>query len=806
MALKYWSTTGSNLNPGSEGLPYLTLSHAVAQLSAGDTLFGRNGNYTGDTNRIDSEVYGVPSGNAGARITIQAYPGETVTITPPDGLQAIRLGNGAIGYLTIKNLILDGINQTIGGNPAQPGAAGPDLVYIRALSHHNRFEGCEIKRNAANGVAISHSNGAAHHNEFVDCFIHDNGRGDYKNAGYGVYISGGDDNLIEGCEISGNNGYGVHINSGVANEGNRNITRKCTFHGNRVIGTLGAVGGSTAFAYVCMFGGGNQLYDCLFFENQGGAFIYFDVRDLLVANNTFFNNGNETNGQAGIALQYYNRISPPRIQNNISYGNVIDLIDYGDFDGLFNSPTCSYNHLGIAPTGITNSNGQSGDPLFVNSGADDLHLQAGSVARNAGTDLSADGITYDFDNVGLPQGAGYPIGAYAVPDSSPIQTLDWFVLHASMVLGPVRLGAEYQPYFAGAPFGKTPSWAALFPDVLPRRWRPQGIFSYAPLVNLPAAPTQWAPKYPDLLWKPPWRRPTQLSMELFRATFVTFGWKSVYADIINRRRIHPSALTHSVLGLQATGTTKIEWNPTYPNLHWRTGFPVRMQQWLVQNLDPIPNPPSPELAWGPKYQDWVPRAPRTTWFQSTFEDPQIMPPSPALAWRVIAPDLIWRQTMPVAAMPSEFLVQRVIQPDLRMDWQATAADPMRRLTHQAGLSVRPPEVAISPVIWATQRHQAPPLLKRAVTLGGVTAPPAIQTIGSNIAWQGRLPQVMRRQVAIADMMSLTIQPVLPVKNSWCVTFEDDAILSPALWPEEVTLPELAGERVRTPMLVNEQVC
>lgn len=52
------------------------------------------------------------------------------------------------------------------------------------------------------------------------------------------------------------------------------------------------------------------------------------------------------------------------------------------------------------------------DPDFVDAGAGDYHLLEGSPAINAGTDLSAEGVLFDFDGNPRPIDDFYDIGAY----------------------------------------------------------------------------------------------------------------------------------------------------------------------------------------------------------------------------------------------------------------------------------------------------------------------------------------------------------------------------------------------------------
>src|SRR5690606_8521336 len=52
------------------------------------------------------------------------------------------------------------------------------------------------------------------------------------------------------------------------------------------------------------------------------------------------------------------------------------------------------------------------DAKFTNPALDDYSLQPTSPAVNAGADVSAHGVTFDFDDKSRPFGGVYDIGAY----------------------------------------------------------------------------------------------------------------------------------------------------------------------------------------------------------------------------------------------------------------------------------------------------------------------------------------------------------------------------------------------------------
>jgi hypothetical protein len=90
----YVSKTGSDSNPGTIKLPWLTIQHAANSVSAGATVYVFRGVY--------NEAVNFPaSGTASAPITLRSYPGQTAVI---DGTGVTCCGpSGTEGLITIVN-------------------------------------------------------------------------------------------------------------------------------------------------------------------------------------------------------------------------------------------------------------------------------------------------------------------------------------------------------------------------------------------------------------------------------------------------------------------------------------------------------------------------------------------------------------------------------------------------------------------------------------------------------------------------------------------------------------------------------
>jgi len=369
----------------------LTIGAGIACLSPGDILYIHGGRYGGVSNVMDSALIKMPSGIdlAAGAITIAGIPGETVTIAPPDGYPGISLTTGSPHHLIFQDLIIDMINSTVP-------ISNPDGLYLSSGAHHNRFLRLEIKNNASSGVHFSSSGGASGYNELLDCSIHDNGRTNLGNSGYGIYLSTSN-NLIEGNDFFANNGYGVHLNP-LAGEGNNNIIRNNRIHANFVHGTVGG-GGTTSYGVVVIKGDRNLVSNNLIYGNQGGILIYNDSTNTMIYNNTITDNlGHAGGGEAGINLQYFVSVD---IRNNI----------------IFNNANGSIVNNGGGT--VTQSNNLMTDPSFMDAPSKDFRLQSGSAAKDRGMFLAE--VPSDFLGAPRPQAGAYDIGAYEYGSSQSAQ-------------------------------------------------------------------------------------------------------------------------------------------------------------------------------------------------------------------------------------------------------------------------------------------------------------------------------------------------------------------------------------------------
>jgi hypothetical protein len=130
------------------------------------------------------------------------------------------------------------------------------------------------------------------------------------------------------------------------------------------------------------------------------------VTNFKFENNTFVNTVND--GLVDRVFICTDDYSTLQVRNNIFYSN-LQIANNGNFAHT-NNLYYMVDMINGSGIGYALGSGEKiGNPRFVNVGAGDFHLQAGSPAINAGLRL---GYTRDFDDNTVPAGAAPDMGAY----------------------------------------------------------------------------------------------------------------------------------------------------------------------------------------------------------------------------------------------------------------------------------------------------------------------------------------------------------------------------------------------------------
>jgi len=365
----YTATTGLDGNAGTLTSPFKTIAKGASVLKPGDKLYIRGGTY------VESLVNSVPSGTSWTSpVTLAAYPGETVVVQA-SGSVVVRI-NSSVGYIIFDGLIFDAARQ-----------AGPvvylDNLYGSGTPHHIRFQNGEIKNAASSDGALieaSYTDPQPNYNEFINMKIHDNGSSVLH---HGIYMHSSH-NLVTGCDIYNNSGFGVQIYHDNAASGIN--TSYNTLSGNKLHDNV-------ASGAVLAGGVGNLAYNNLIWNNRGGILVDYSASNTGLYYNTIYAN-NAGGGVAGIRLGSNVSASNTTIRDNIIFGNSAgDITTYSATNTV-----ADHNIMG----GI--------DPKFRNTASFDFHLQLGSPAIGAG--VAVTGLTADFDGVARPQGSSYDPGGY----------------------------------------------------------------------------------------------------------------------------------------------------------------------------------------------------------------------------------------------------------------------------------------------------------------------------------------------------------------------------------------------------------
>jgi Right handed beta helix region len=358
----------------------------------GDILYLRGGTYNTMLHGFLNVQW--PSGtNFGSgAMTIASAPGETARITHTISGQGIVVDVGSNNpyqeYLIFDRLVIDG-SQLDTGN---------QIMKLDEGSQHVRVQNCVIIGNSqsnglAGGAPLNYAFGANTGTQILNNEIRGNG-------GYGIYLGGWNrDWIIDGNDVHHNVGYAMHLYfDSHCTESGGTIVRNNRMHHN-----VQFSGGAVDNAQVLVACGDTyQIYNNLIYNN-GGAYTGVTPSHAGVGislkhnfNSTVYNNTIVANDFFRGCMLTENTGGGHIIRNNLCYDNGSDGIPL--------------ESTGPGSTVDTNWFTSDGNPQFVNLGANDYHLTAGSsnVLRNGG--VSGTGITIDFD--GNPRDSTPSLGAF----------------------------------------------------------------------------------------------------------------------------------------------------------------------------------------------------------------------------------------------------------------------------------------------------------------------------------------------------------------------------------------------------------
>lgn len=361
------ATTGSDSNPGTEAQPFATLQHAADLVAPGDTVIVEDGTYsTGAGSHVVTVNKG---GTASDWVWFRSKN--------PRGAKIDGKGTGTsgfafesqAGFVRIEGFEIFGMAANGSADAIECYGGGHDVEIVGNLIH-DIGRNCTDTTNGEVGVFVEQPGVTIENNVFHDIGRLSPGENGcnpqtqyYKNHDHGIYSDGNADSTAPGTSklLVRNNvfynldhGWGVQIYPG-------------TPSGVHIIGNT--------FAYANPY--------------ENGQIIIYDVTldDAVIENNVFYQPA-----AAAVTIGGTLALSNVSIRNNLT--TAAAMTDSAPPPGM----TVAQNLVSVP------------DPGFVNAGAEDFHLVAGSPAIDVGALETED--PFDLDGCMRPQGAGFDMGAY----------------------------------------------------------------------------------------------------------------------------------------------------------------------------------------------------------------------------------------------------------------------------------------------------------------------------------------------------------------------------------------------------------
>jgi parallel beta-helix repeat protein len=412
----YVAPMGDDNGPGTQSAPWETIQKAADNLQPGDTVFVAAGTYA-------EHVRPQTSGTASAPITYTVVPGAEVIV---DGSSFdLPEWTGLFGLFEVDYIVISGFRVQHAG--PHDGDAG---------IHVSRCDNVVIENNrtydtTSSGIGIWQSTNVIVRNNEVELACNDGSQECLTIAQTdGFEVVG---NHIHHGGPGSNGGEGIDVKDGSANgsvHGNlvNDITRLGIYvdawdkstHDIDVFGNVVRDCKSNGFAVATESGGFLErvrIFNNVAYANANVGLSIADwgpdgkshgMDDILIINNTFFDNGRD--GWGGGILVENVEATNVVIRNNILSDNLSFQVGKAvDPAGLVVDHNLIHGFRG-AEEEIRGDDYVEGDPLFEDAAAASFRLTSESPAIDTATSDRAPDT--DFDGNARPVGAGYDIGAF----------------------------------------------------------------------------------------------------------------------------------------------------------------------------------------------------------------------------------------------------------------------------------------------------------------------------------------------------------------------------------------------------------
>ena len=466
-ATYYVKPTGNNANSGlSEALAWQTVQKGLATAIAGDTVFIRSGTYneaspySGYIGVVNHGFRPTNSGTAGNDIVFKGYPGDALPmilgVNDPTGSETTTIGRMVAELSNTSYIVFDSLHFRYGWRGIN--AVNTHYITVRycvidSLMGTYDNNGAFTSVNSASGTSVTNIT-------IENCDISYVGKGGSYNVlnASGIHFYGTSNVIIRNNNI--HHAYmGVFLKHATAT-----YSHDFQIYGNTFHDFYNGVNLGNTDLYANIVVRNNVFYNslsgaCVMLASPGSSASPYFLRNVFIYNNTM-----DCGGVAGGIAEQQGQIDSIFMFNNIIYNPALNQYDhsgigfkneavtptnvyedynmfYGRTDQLYYEWQGYINYYTIAqwvalnPPGVYAGHGThtvEANPLFVNAGARNYNLQAGSPALTGGR-----GGTWPLYMGALaPQGLTVTLNAKptCLPPGGGTDTLTWTSTNADSVV------------------------------------------------------------------------------------------------------------------------------------------------------------------------------------------------------------------------------------------------------------------------------------------------------------------------------------------------------------------------------------